>query len=204
MGIERLKSVKDQIMCAVEGQIHNLSETDTKEMGEAIDMLKDLSEAIYYCTVTESMEEASEEDKKHYMNKYLPETAMYYTPVYYAQRRNPSNGRYMYTEPKWDDEDYKYRERMYYSSMNNGSSGNSGSNNSMNYTHDYREGNSGMSRRTYVELKENGEDKNKTNQELENYMNDLSNDMSDLIKHMDASEKTLLKQKLATLASKIV
>jgi hypothetical protein len=32
-----------------------LSEVDTKELGEAIDMIKDLEEAIYYCTVTEAM-----------------------------------------------------------------------------------------------------------------------------------------------------
>ena len=27
-------------------------------MGEAIDMIKDLSEAIYYCTITEAMEKS--------------------------------------------------------------------------------------------------------------------------------------------------
>jgi hypothetical protein len=32
-----------------------LGEVDTKELGEAIDMIKDLEEAIYYCTVTEAM-----------------------------------------------------------------------------------------------------------------------------------------------------
>ena len=29
-----------------------IREVDTKELGEAIDMIKDLEEAIYYCTVT--------------------------------------------------------------------------------------------------------------------------------------------------------
>ena len=34
-----------------------------EELGEAIDMIKDLSEAIYYCTIVESME-GLEEDKE--------------------------------------------------------------------------------------------------------------------------------------------
>jgi hypothetical protein len=37
--------------------VEDLSSVDTEELGEAIDMVKDLSEAIYYCTITKSMEE---------------------------------------------------------------------------------------------------------------------------------------------------
>ena len=35
----------------------NAYEADTEELGEAIDMLKDLEEALYYCTIIEAMEE---------------------------------------------------------------------------------------------------------------------------------------------------
>ena len=52
---ERLKHMKETLMCAVEMQLCELGEVDTKELGEAIDMIKDLEEAIYYCTVTEAM-----------------------------------------------------------------------------------------------------------------------------------------------------
>ncbi len=38
----------------------NLEEVDTKERGEVIDMVKDLEEAIYYCTVVEAMEKPAE------------------------------------------------------------------------------------------------------------------------------------------------
>jgi hypothetical protein len=37
---------------------------DAKELGEAMDMIKDLSEAIYYCTITESMEKSSKEKRE--------------------------------------------------------------------------------------------------------------------------------------------
>ena len=38
----------------------NLNTVDTRELGEAVDMIKDLAEAIYYCTVTKAMEEKSD------------------------------------------------------------------------------------------------------------------------------------------------
>jgi hypothetical protein len=39
----------------------HLDSVDAKELGEAIDMIKDLSEAIYYCTITEAMEAKGKE-----------------------------------------------------------------------------------------------------------------------------------------------
>ena len=41
----------------------DLTSVDAKELGEAVDMIKDLSEAIYYCTITESMERATRKKK---------------------------------------------------------------------------------------------------------------------------------------------
>jgi hypothetical protein len=38
-------------------------------------MIKDLSEAIYYCTITKSMEEAEEEKKRRRKNDALSATA---------------------------------------------------------------------------------------------------------------------------------
>jgi len=61
MDHERLKHMKETLMCAVEVQLCDLGEVDTKELGEAIDMIKDLEEAIYYCTVTEAMNNSSHE-----------------------------------------------------------------------------------------------------------------------------------------------
>jgi hypothetical protein len=52
---ERLREIKEVLLCCVEEQIQDLCEVDTEELGEVIDMIKDLEEAIYYCTVTEAM-----------------------------------------------------------------------------------------------------------------------------------------------------
>ena len=55
MSHEKLKWMKDCLICTVENQLCHLDEVDTEELGDAIDMIKDLEEAIYYCTVTEAM-----------------------------------------------------------------------------------------------------------------------------------------------------
>lgn len=206
---ERVCAIKDKALSLVETQLNgDISQIDAKELGEVVDIAKDMAEivkyseeACYYHKVVESMEEASDEEKKYYMDKYIPEyEGKFYTylprPIYARQR--DSRGRYTYTEPMMMDDD-SYRNRMYYSSMGNS---NSGGRVDME-TRDYREGRSGMTRRTYMEMKENGEDKDKTNKELERYMNELSNDMTEMIQHMDANEKNILKQKITALASRI-
>lgn len=48
-------------MGCIESQMTNLDEVDTKELGEAIDMIKDLEEAMYYCTITKAMEQKEQE-----------------------------------------------------------------------------------------------------------------------------------------------
>ena len=55
----KLEHMKDVLICAVEHEIDNLENANCKELGEAIDMIKDLEEAIYYCTIIEAMGENS-------------------------------------------------------------------------------------------------------------------------------------------------
>ena len=59
--MHRLKHMKEALVAQVENQMSNLSEVDTHELGEVIDMIKDLEEAIYYCSITKAMEEKEEE-----------------------------------------------------------------------------------------------------------------------------------------------
>lgn len=69
---------------------------------------------------------------------------------------------------------------------------------------DRREGRSPMSRRSYMESKEMHQDKNYQLKELENYMKELSSDITEMIADASPEEKQLLKQKMTTLMSKIV
>lgn len=56
----RLKEMKEKLMCAVECEMCNLAAVNTAELGEAIDMIKDLEEAMYYASITEAMAEKEE------------------------------------------------------------------------------------------------------------------------------------------------
>lgn len=189
--MERLKHMKESIMCAIEGELGNLAAVDTKELGEAIDMVKDLSEAIYYCTITKAMDEREEDKSKQ---------SWYSEP-------------YMYMDRDMD----RWNKRMYYSGDGNSSnnSGNmsssSSSSGSRNYSErelpmemrDYREGRSPRSRKMYMEAKEAHSDKSVQLKELEKYMQELSQDLTEMISDASQEEKQYLEKKLTALTGKI-
>lgn len=91
--LDRLCYLKEALLCAIEAQISNLDKVDTTELGEAIDMIKDLEEAIYYCTVTKAMEEyPSEPDRMYYHER--------------RRRKTPEH------EPDdWPEDEYEGRSR---------------------------------------------------------------------------------------------
>ena len=109
--IERMKHMKETLMNCVSGQLGDLSSVDAKELGEAMDMIKDLSEAIYYCTITESMEKSNKEKKEQPM--------MY--PVEYRYYPTDYNRYYRDMDREWGN--------MYYTdyAMNNGGGNQGGS-----------------------------------------------------------------------------
>lgn len=61
---KRLRCAEDMIMCEIEKQLTNIQCADTKELGEAIDMVKDIEEAIYYITSSKAMKEKEEMEKE--------------------------------------------------------------------------------------------------------------------------------------------
>ncbi len=186
--MEQLKHMKEMLMTCVQGEMANLSEVNTKELGEAIDMIKDLAEATYYCTLTKAMEdcEKEKEDFERYsvipkkFHQYEPEEARYYTPGSTMYRDNSNgNGNRMYYDGGSMRSEYPLEIR------------------------DYREGRSPITRRSYMESKEMHQDKNKQLKELEQYMNELSQDIYEMIEDAEPEQKAILSQKLNNLASKV-
>lgn len=205
--MEMLKNMKSTLMGQAQAQMANLQNVDAKELGEVIDMIKDLEEAIYYCTIVEAMEHKDKENSNGHSEK-----TMYYVPMTYYRDMDKSNGRMYY-----DDGMYNYN-RMYYNGGSNGGSSSSGSMSGGNsggsrgyqereyYPYDMRdvrEGRSPMSRKSYMETKEMHHDKSKQLQELEKYTQELTTDIVDMIKDATPEEKQLLQRKLQTLATKI-
>lgn len=206
--MERLKSMKEAFIGQIQSQLGNLANVDAKELGEVVDMVKDLEEAIYYCTITKAMEAKEHESKgaehhSHYYTEYR-----YPEPHYYRDM----------------DRDYG---RMYYngnggnySSNSGNSNGNSGSRSygdwggMRNYSswemdmpksmmRDEREGKSGKTRRNYMENKSMHVDKAAQLKELEKYIQELGQDLVEMVEGASPEEKQLLQQKVSTLASKI-
>ena len=68
---------------------------------------------------------------------------------------------------------------------------------------DRREGKSPMSRRTYMEAKESHSDKAHQMKELENYMQELTQDVVEMVEGASAEEKQYLSKRVAALANKL-
>ena len=195
MSTEMLKTMKKQLMSCVQGQLGDISRVNTHELGEAIDMIKDLSEAIYYCTITDSMEKTDEKEKAsvNNINYYTNPMPMYYNTKMYPDYRDiERNNGYMY----------------YTTGGNNGSNGSMGNNsNSASYytemMRDPREGRSPMRRRMYMQGKEMHKDATSQLKELQAYLQELSTDITEMIKDASPEERATLRQKMTMLANKI-
>jgi len=67
--MERLEHIKEMLLSSVEGQLGHLEQADTHELGEVIDMIKDIYQCEYYCSIAQAMDTA--EDKMKYIDKHI-------------------------------------------------------------------------------------------------------------------------------------
>ena len=181
--MDRLKNIKETLIGAVQGQLGDIKSVNAEELGEVIDMIKDIEEAMYYCTIVEAMKEKDEKEE-HYKKYYKEERC----PEWYRDM-DRRYGRMFYPYYMDDNADIKYYDRE------------------MKESHDLykdpREGRSWESRRNYMEAKEMHHDKTKKLQELEKYMQELTTDIVEMIEDASPEEKQLLQKKISSLATKI-
>ena len=215
--MDKLKNMKKTLVNCVESQITgNLKDVDTKELGEAVDMIKDLEEAIYYATITKAMEGGDEEEWEYKKQSHHKDT-MYYPyyidryPPYIGDRRGIDRpyGRMYYDDrmmpgdmnPDWKKEKkpihtgdgsgaYQDRIMPYYEYP-------------MEMLRDEREGRSPISRKHYMESKEHSHDTTVHMKELEKYLQELSQDVTEMVQNATPEEKQMLQQKISLLATKI-
>ena len=136
--IEQLKTIKDQLITQVWAQMSDLKNVNTEELGEVIDMIKDLAKSIYYCEIYEQMIKTDE---------------------------------------------YGYEENC--------------------YSYNEYEGHSPEKRKMYMESKMAGQDKAITIKELEEYMQELTSDMIELLDKASPEEKIMIQRKMNTLVAKV-
>lgn len=195
MGIERLKSMKDQLLSCIEGQMHDLKRVDAKELGEAVDMVKDLEEAIYYCTIVEAMHKTKDGGEEN-----TPVNNTYYYGTNYPIRYNDT---YRYMDRDNGHMYYTDKMRHYQGDYSYGAEHHEPYAETTVYERDPREGRSALRRKMYMEGKENKKSKDQQMKELEAYMQELSTDVTEMIRDASPEEKAILRQKMTTLASKI-
>lgn len=162
--MHRLKSIEDCLISLVQGQMSNTSDVDAKELGEVVDMIKDIEEAKYYHSISKAMEEKEENNYKYY-TPYYPERERAYPTI-------------------WND---SKTERW----------------NTDTNMRDMNEGRSPQHRKMYMESKKLHKDPTEQMKELKIYMEELSNDITEMIQNATAEEKTVLQHKLNELAQRI-
>ena len=182
---KRLTAMRENLASCIEYQLQHLEDVDCEELSEAIDMLKDLEETLYFHAITEAMKgegaygDWPSENKKNGYHQQ-DDSRMYYggwnPPMMYndgGRNTNWSNGNYHSTN-----------------------------NNSYDPVGNENEGHSHHNRRMYMEAKYT-KDKATQLRELEKYMQELTSDMVDMIQDASSEEKQYLEKKISALASKI-
>lgn len=214
MHIERIhkmiECLTEKALCELDKGIENVN---TEEMGEAVDMIKDLCEAEYKAVIVKSMKKADEEEEEYNKEllralkdeygeeggrRYYDEYRYMRTGRYAPKGKGTYVGRRGYEEPPYyhmypeRDMDREYG-RMYYTEPT--------------ATHTSESGYD-RAKRMYTETKEmhkanTPEDKEHKMKSLDSYMKELSSDITGLIGDMTAEERGLVKAKLSTLVTKL-
>lgn len=196
-----LEKVAERAKCELDKGIENI---DTKEFGEVADIIKDLSTALYYRTITIAMDDAEYGEDYDWKGAY----GEHERKGYRGQPRD-SRGRYMsrmgrkmgYEEPMMPDYDMEEMEhmrdmdkdtlhRMYYTEpVKMGD---------MKHDHAMPDSKYDNAKRGYSEKKEMGKDGPESMRGLEDMLNVVGEDIKELKPNMSAQEKALVKQKLST------
>ena len=234
MHVKRIHDMTEKLTKCAEMEFEKgIENVDTKEMGEVVDIIKDLCEAEYYAKISKAMDE-SEYGEEY--DKYGPMEDG--RRGYRGQARSKTSGRYMsrgdgrrsnrgrrgYDEPMGDyemtPEMYRMYSPEYYRDMDrdagklyytsNSSSGNmSSQGGSMGGSQGGQQtSRTENARRGYVEAKEmhkgnSAEDKETKRKELDKWMTEFSSDVKQMVGEMSPEEKTVLKAKLNSLHSSI-
>ena len=207
MHIKRMHEMIEKLTKCAEMELEKgIENINAEEMGEVTDMIKDLAEAEYYSKISKAMDEAEYGEDYDYRGAYDEHSRKGYR----GQPRD-SKGRYMrrrYTEPmymmpemdwEWDGMEYdrdmdKHMGKMYYTEP-------------MTMPH-HTESGYDRARRGYEESKamhkdNSPESKQMKMKDLENYMKELSTDVTNIIADASPEERSMAKQKLSTLIQKM-
>ena len=188
--MEQLRNIEQCLVGFVQGQLGDLKKVDAKELGEVIDAIHHLEEAMYYCSIIDAMEKTKEKEEHQ-----QPMNISYYMEGGGNSNTNGGTrpGDVRNYVPYMEYAPYMMRDKDWREGHLNYSDGGMSGN-----------GRSYYSRRMYMEGKSNGADDQKSMKDLEHYMKDLADDMSEMINKSTPEEKQVLSNKLSQLAAKVM
>ena len=211
MHIERMHKMQE---CLTEKAVNELEKgvenVDTSEMGQVVDMIKDLAEAEYHSIISKAMKKADEEEEeydkellKSLKAEYGEESGRrYYDHYRYADGRFAPKGKGTYRRG-YEESPYMhiYPEAEHMRDMDRDYG-------KMYYTEPMSESSYDRAKRNYTETKEmhknnTPEDKEHKMKALDGYIKELGGDITQLIGDMTAEERNLMRTKLSTLVSKL-
>ena len=112
MDIKRMHCMIEKLSeCAKSEMESGIENVDTCEMGKVVDMMKDLSEAMYYRTLTKAMDESTSEETLEMFERY-GDGRRFYDKYRYADGRFAPKGRGTYRRG-YDEPYYHMNPDMY-------------------------------------------------------------------------------------------
>lgn len=112
MDIKRMHCMIEKLSeCAKSEMESGIENVDTCEMGKVVDMMKDLSEAMYYRTLTNAMDESNLEETLEMFERY-GDGRRFYDKYRYADGRFAPKGRGTYRRG-YDEPYYHMTPEMY-------------------------------------------------------------------------------------------
>lgn len=205
--MDKLMEMKKKLEYLADDELSKSKECiNSKELGEAIDMIKDLAEANYYCKITEAMEKP----ENQYGVNYDYRGRMGYMPIDYRRNENEYPMEW-YNPMPMTGVRYDMDSRMGYTGQ---VGGNMGNRNSSNYRSSNQSGrnNSGMNRGNNMSRygythddymmkmdmydKNDPEMKQKRKELINERIDEMSDMLTDTIDKMSPEEQAMWKNKL--------
>lgn len=209
MDIKRMHCMIEKLSeCAKSEMESGIENVDTCEMGKVVDMMKDLSEAMYYRTLTKAMDESDTEEIMEMFDKYGDDGKRYYDMWRYKSGRFAPKGRGTrrgYEEPPYyhmNPDMYREHDPEWYRDMDR-------KDGKMYYTEPITmESRYDKAKRMYTETKAKHnsgsvEDKQLTLKEGEKMLNVIIDELMEMVSDATPEMKNMIKTKGMSAMQKI-
>ena len=209
MDIKRMHEMIEKLSEAAECEFSKgIENVDTCEMDKVVDMMKDLSEAMYYRTLTKAMQESDTEEIMEMFDKYGDDGKRYYDMWRYKSGRFAPKGRGTrrgYDEPPYyrmNPDMYREHTPEYYRDMDR-------ENGRLYFSEPITmESRYDKAKRMYTETKANHnsgsvEDKQLTLKEGEKMLNVIIDELMEMVSDATPEMKNMIKTKGMSAMQKI-